>query len=187
MSWVNVILAVNDDTWQRLKDNFTLVDPEDLSLGYVQNDLTNAERRKLRGAYRGHWKSPTLGGTVYHAISLYVPAERIGETDQLKYVEYLPNKWPNKFIIIGVWNRDGTQWGTYKVPAQWDISDPWNPVQTVPETIAGTPVYPIPAQALQLMPDDVIYDANGQEISRNTATNFKNVHTLSGWKERNWE
>lgn len=127
MSQVNVLFAVNDDTFQLLKDNFR----RDENGDRVRTDLTDAQAKKLRASISGRWKTPTIAGTKYHIFSWYVPREFIGgrgatEQDGLKWVEFLLNKWPNKFQIIGAWNKDGSQFGT-------KIEQVENGTQLVPE------------------------------------------------------
>lgn len=187
MSRPIMLIAVAADTFQRLKDNFRLVDPTDPTQGYVQNDLTDAQRDKLLSNFLEHWLTPTFQGTVYHIVALQV-SEKIDDNGKLVWVEWLLNKWPSKFILIGVWNRDGTQFGTTRVPAVYDYSDPMAPVLVTPASISGTPVYPVPAQATpaKIMPPDVIYDANGAIVSSSAASDYKPVFSIFGYSDPVW-
>lgn len=228
---INVLFAVNQDTYEKLRDNFR----RDEDGNRLRTDLTDAQAKKLRTSIHSHWKTPTLGGTVYHVASWYVP-EIYGDgsrdaviTDGLKWVEFLTNKWPSKFHILGAWNKDGSQFGTTitQVENGTDLVDEYQTVE-VPytvqvldveatiaadspvykdetryrkeqqptgqqieaphfdEAVVGTPVYPIHAQILKIMPDDVTYDANGNETSRVPASAPKEVNKMVGWKDRRW-
>jgi len=114
---INIIYAVNQTTWDFLKQNFQY----DEEGNRLRTDLTNSQAIKLRTNVHGYWKTPVLAGTTYHVVSWYVPeilVEKGNPDAGLTWVEFLLNKWPGKFHIIGAWNFDGSMFGTKltKVP-----------------------------------------------------------------------
>lgn len=111
MNTINVIFAVNQTTWNALKQNFQYNE----NGTRVREDLTETQARKLRTNISGHWKTPDIGGTIYHVVSWYVPLIYIdpeNPTSGLKWVEFLLTEFPGKFHIIGAWNKDGSMFGT---------------------------------------------------------------------------
>jgi len=179
---INVLIAVERPIAAKLRDNFKLVDPADPSQGFVRNDLNNAQRRKLRLFLSDHWKGPTYQGTVYEILSMYFPDDRVADDDlRLLWLERFKQLLPGKEFVLGAWDKTGAQYGTVIVPAVYDYTDPENPVEVTPETIEGTPVYPIPAIVLnnpdQIFPDD----ADG-----NPATGPSEVNKIFGWEDRRW-
>lgn len=187
MSQVNVIFAVNETTWGFLKQNFQ----HDVDGNRLRTDLTDSQARKLRANVHGHWKTPDIGGTTYHVVSWYIPEiyidDEVGETSGLKWLEFLLTEFPNKFHVIGAWNYDGSQFGTEIASAVMDYSNPENPVEVTPETVNGTPIYPIHTQYMKIFPDDVEYDGEGNEVSRTPASGPKEVNKVAGWADRRWE
>lgn len=167
---INVIFAINQTTWDLLKQNFQ----RDVDGIRLRTDLTVEQASKLRSNIFGHWKVPNIAGTDYHVISWYVPSTT--------WIEFLLTEYPGKFIIVGAWRRDGSQFGTTIVPATYDE----NLVEATPETVIGTPQYPIHAQYMKIFPDDVTYDQNGNELTRSAAAAPKEVNKLFGWSDRRW-
>lgn len=78
-------------------------------------------------------------------------------------------------VVVGAWNPDGSQYGTTIVIGVDGV-----------ETIVGTPIYPLHPKLLDFMPDDVVYDENGLEVSRKRPTKLKQVHKYLGWADRRW-
>lgn len=194
---INVLIAVEQPIAVKLKQNFTLVDPDDHTQGFVRNDLTNAQRKKLRTVLSGHWKGPNIQGTDYVILSMYLPNIPVndgsdGEPEDLRllWLEKFKELLPGQEFTLGAWDRTGAQYGTSIVPAVWDYTDPQNPVEVTPETIEGTPVYPIHSRIASnpelIFPDAVTYDANGNETSRTPATGPSEVNKLLGWEDRRW-
>lgn len=181
MSYVNVLFALKDSHYQLLLDNFRV----DQFGNRIRTDLTKTQARKLRHNYTGAWPSPTIGANVYHVLSFTFPEELEDSNDITaghKWIEFLLTKWPNVWIVVGCWNRNGTQWGTTLVTAVYD--DQGNEI--TPETVIGTPVYPVHPQHMRIMPDDVTYDENGNEVSRTPASAPKDVNLICGWSPRRW-
>lgn len=178
---INVIIAIETATAIKLRDNFKLVDPQDPSQGYVRNDLNNAQRRKLRTHISGHWKGPTFQGTPYVIVSMYFPNDRVAADDpRLWWLEKFKQLLPGKEFVLGAWDRTGAQYGTRIIPAVKDYTDPENPVLVTPETVTGTPVYPIPNLVLN-NPDQIFPDVDGIP-----ATGPSEVNKILGWADRNW-
>ncbi len=121
---------------------------------------------------------------------------------------------PNHISIAGAWQWDGRQFGTEFVydevtrdvndPAfnkpdvliddvlvpdpDWVAPLPWPQIDVTSNEIigtSGTPIYPIPMSALlKFMPDIVTHDADGDELSRVTATSLTDVNLLQGQAPR---
>ncbi len=175
MSLVNVLFAVRPAVRKALLDNFRLKDPDDPSLGRVREDLTLAQARKLRNAFTGRWGKITVNGKVFAILCFYVPSTPMSRTNKkLRWVEFILRRWPARFFVVGVWNRDGTQYGTRIEPPEYTAEvaadGTVSQIMTKPQTITGTPVYPVHPRAIEFMP-------NGE---------FEDVLNFSGWAKRRW-
>jgi len=186
---INVLIAIEQAVAVKLRDNFRLIDKDNPELGTVRNDLTPAQKKKLKMAYSGHHKKVTVAGTTYIIIDFYFPPITVGSTKdpveddpRLLWLERFKELLPGKEFVLGAWDRTGAQYGTKIIPPTYDE----NGDEVTGETIEGTPVYPIHARLLDVMPDDVTYDENGNETSRTAATAPKQVHKILGWKDRRW-
>lgn len=159
MSQVNVLLAMKDSHYQMLLDNFRF-NPDG---SRVREDLTISQARKLRYHVVGHWRTPLIAGNIYHVLSWTIPLIYQVQNDPssgLKWVEFLKDKWPNVFIVLGAWLRDGLQLGTV-----YDEG-----------IITGTPIYPVHSQILKVMPD----------VAGLPATEPSDVNLIFGWSPRIW-
>lgn len=112
MNEVNVLFALKEINYQRLKDNFRY-DADD---NRIRTDLTVAQADKLRHHYDGTWPPVVLAQT-YRVLMFTFPLvyEQPGNPSAgHKWIEFLLNHpdFPNAWILIGVWNLDGSQWGT---------------------------------------------------------------------------
>jgi len=77
-------------------------------------------------------------------------------------------------VIVGMWNPDGTEYGTEKVIAEDGT-----------EGITGTPIYPFDSQEyLGMMPDEIVTDADGNVVSTSRPAQAKELHNWAGWKKR---
>ncbi len=113
--------------------------------------------------------------------------------------------YPNHIRIVGAWHFDSRQVGTQFVFADVtrdvDIDDPdfvqpdpENPIPVPQITIqvtnseivgtSGTPTHPLHARVLELMPDILIRDADGNVISTARPTTLSDVNLLQGQQER---
>ena len=54
------------------------------------------------------------------------------------------------------------------------------------DTETGDILHPIHSRILEIMPDDVVYDTDGNEISRTPATAPKQCHKWLGQADRKW-
>jgi hypothetical protein len=178
MSSINVIMALELVVAQKLKQNLTITSPPgEFPVTYERNDLTNAQRRKLRTVFSSKFKRVTAAGTTYVVLDFYFPDIPVSEGDnKLKWLETLKQILPGKEFVLGAWDITGAQYGTTIVPAPIGGS----------ETVTGTPVYPIHARILDIMQDDVTYDGSGNETSRQPAVAAKQTHKLAGWADRRW-
>jgi hypothetical protein len=180
---INVILALELSVAQKLKQNLTRINTgteEDPVWEWERNDMTNAQRKKLRYVYESKFGRATAGGDTYIGLNFYFPDLTVGEkqdppTDDMKlwWLEKLKELLPGKEFVGGAWygpthkdkiTSDGksVQYGQSITRATYDE----NGNEVTPELITGTPVYPQHAQLIKLMPDDVVYDENGDEVSR---------------------
>lgn len=115
---VRALLAIKEATRLAIKSNYTLVDSENPDSGYVRDDFPSEKhKRAFRSSYAGSWPAVTLGGTTYTPIEMRVPDiyvdEEVGVTSGLKYLEWILTNYPNALVVVGVWNRDGSQLGTH--------------------------------------------------------------------------
>ena len=166
MSYVNVLFALKDSHYQRLLDNFRL----DANGDIVQQppDFTPTERRKLKNHYSGRWPEAAIGVDIYQTLSFTFPMILENQNDITaghKWIEFLKTKWPDVWTVVGCWERDGEWWGVDQI---------------------GSAIYPIHPQHMKIMPDDVVYDEDGNEISRTPAAAPKDVNLVCGWSPRRW-
>lgn len=152
MSDVNVLFALKDSHFELLLDNFR-TNPDGTR---VRTDLTVAQADKLRNNYHGQWPLVVLVDT-YHVLSFTLPEVYENRNDISaghKWIEFLLNKWPNVWIVIGCWNRDGSHWGTTLslVENGTDMIEGVE-VPHFDRIITGTPVYPLHPQYMKIMPD----------------------------------
>ena len=184
MSKVNVLFGITKPTVAILRGNYAR-NLDDT--GYERNELTEDERQRFKLYMSGHWKSEVSGAVEWDCISSYVDTvitdpRNDPDNPELRDVIAALDKFAGNIFVIGVWNVDGTQYGTKRIQATYDVEGN----EVTPETITGTPHYPINlARAIKYMPDDVVYD-NGTELSRADAIQFKEVNKLAGWKDRLW-
>ena len=183
MSYVNVLFALKEINYQRLKDNFRA----DADGNRIRTDFTVSQALKLKDHYDGTWPPVTIASTQYRVIMFTfpeIPNDRGDISSGHKWVDFLVNNpdFSGAFILIGVWNMDGSQWGTTIVPAVRDEDG----TEITPESIEGTPVYPLHPQHMLIMPDDVTYDQDGNETSRVPAAAPKDVCLVGGWEPRIW-
>lgn len=81
-----------------------------------------------------------------------------------------------QFRIGGAWHFDGRQVGTqFTFDVDGNITG-----------VTGTPIYPFHSRLLELMPDIVTHDIDGNEISRVRPTDLSDVNRLQGQTVRNF-
>ena len=125
-------------------------------------------------AVQSQYKVKGSGPGAFILYSTYYESEEAA----IFAVDWMEANWPGPQVIPqGAWYLDtGLQMGVSYV-------DPEDPSQGT----TGDPVYPIPSDAYEIMPDTVVYDEDGNEISRTPATSnadLRNVNILSGQKPR---
>ena len=118
---INVWLAVEASNFRKFRDNFT-DNP-------TRNDFSKRMRKFLQHHTIGDWLSPTINGVNYHVLNIEVTPQTVTIGRKLRDLKRIREILPGKEIIIGAWNRDGSQYG-----------DP--------------PVYPIHPNMLEFMPAD---------------------------------
>jgi hypothetical protein len=112
MRKVNVIFAVDQTTAQTIRQAFKQYRQD----GTLPFGLTESQMRKLRSLSQADlFKSPVIGGTTYHVLVWRIPDIPVDKDDPsagLKWLEFILDKWPNKFHLINVTGRDGARYGT---------------------------------------------------------------------------
>ena len=187
MNNINALIAIDVAVAKKLRDNFTLVDPNNEDSGTIRNDLTSAQKRKFSMVYEGKWNKVTFGGTTYIPLLFNIPDTTVGEkqdpqTDDatLHWIEKFKELLPGKEFVVGAWNmHTGAQYGTAIVPATYDE----NGDEVTPETITGIPFYPIHARAVEIMPPIEVWDYAVMPpvlVSSTPATKFKQLMRLQG-------
>jgi len=114
------------------------------------------------------FKIPTIGGNAYYAYSIYFKSNvaSVAKTE----LDYLATEYPSQFFILGAWMKDGRQAGIKKDGA-------------------GTPIYPIHANAWRIMPDVIVHDEDGTVVSTTPATSnadLRDINLLAGQEPRNF-
>ena len=172
MSLANVWLAMStqarDEFRARRQQGDQYSGPMDDDTYYVLDKMSDQE------VVSGLFATPTLGGKTYITFSVYLP----GEARVQKAIDYLTERWPGHFIVVGAWFMDGRQAGT-----QWELDEEGERTGNV----TGTPIYPIPAQAYRIMPPINVYDENGDLVSSTPATSnaqLVDVNLLAGQAPR---
>ena len=123
-------------------------------------------RISAAGFFLQRFKQAAFGNKTYRIFNILT--ERGMAPLQVKdALDYLEEQWPGHFIVAGAWNKDtGLQAGTA-------MDNEGN--------ITGTPVYPIPTNALlQMMPD--VWDEATEQF--NPATELSDVILLMGQAPR---
>lgn len=92
-------------------------------------------------------------------------------------LDYLIATYPNRTRIVGAWHWDGRQVGTQFV---YDVDGNITGV-------TGASTYLIHSRTIEFMPDVVIRDDEGNEISRTRPTELTDVNLLQGQKERRFD
>ncbi len=135
--------------------------------GPVSDQEYNIFRRMVHhSANIDRWTSATFGGKTWTLFNL-----TFADPDKQlkKALDYLADNRGNSFRIGGCWWWDGRQVGT-----QWDEET---------GNVVGTPIYPIPEQLIQFMPDDVDYTDPENPVFT-PATELKQVNLEQGQHDR---
>ena len=113
----------------------------------------------------------------FYIYALNFPDEATAIDD----IDYLNGVWPRPQIEpYGMWyHENGLQAGM-----SYTYDDEGNIIG-----VEGTPVYPIPSDCYLVMPDVVVYDENGNEISRTPASSnadLRDINLIQGQAERDF-
>ena len=117
------------------------------------------------------FKKPTVAGKVWHLFSLNFD----GTTKARDALDWLEANRANHFVIVGAWWWDGRQVGT-----QWETDQDGNRTGNT----TGTPLYPIHPRLIDFMPDDPVYDGNGDLTGYQAATQLTDVNLIQGQAPR---
>lgn len=132
------------------------------------------------------WKSATFAGKTWTLFNL-----TFSDPDRQlkKALDYLTANRGNTFRVVGAWWWDSRQVGTqfvYAVDGEQifdeTLDDDGNVISSVPQ-VKGTPTYPIPAQLIQFMPDDVDWTDPNNPIFT-PATELKQVNKEQDMADR---
>lgn len=119
------------------------------------------------------FKTPTIGGKVWHMFSVYfadLDGDQAAKLQQA--LTYLENNYPAQFEVVGAWWWDGRQIGT-----QW-VDENDHSLGTT-----GTPLYPVHPQVVKFMPD--VWDMTDPENPVAVpATQPTDVNLLQGQAQR---
>ena len=134
--------------------------------------LTDQEQKAmvlLRVSKEAEFIKANVSGEQWVLMDIVTTPERVE-----KLAEVIPSA-----VVAGCWNIDGSQYGQTLKRAQVGPDE----FALIPD---GVPVYPVHPKLLEFMPDDVVYDEKGLEVSRKRPTALKQVHKYLGWADRRW-
>lgn len=165
---VNALIAIKTSTVSAIK---SLVASAKGKIE-AQAELTAQEQKAmalLRVSKEAEFIKATVGSDQWVLMDIVTTPERVE-----KLAEVIPSA-----VVAGCWNIDGSQYGQTLKRTQVGTDE----FALVPD---GVPVYPIHPKLLDFMPDDVVYDEKGLEVSRTRPTKLKQVHKYLGWADRRW-
>ena len=205
MSMVNALIAFTSSQVEGFLDNFRYGPPANpdegrtpvrLRTDFSQFQTTGTpsvtldpyDRLHLRVDEQtvGLWKKQVVGGPITTTLlsimmtDVTQPDVDQPTDDKLAMIEYMRVFFDGRFQVLGVWKQDGVMHGQVLVPATYDMDG----VELTPESVTGTPTYPLFPGYLNWMPDVVTYDTDGHETSRTGATEFAQVNQMLGWEPR---
>ena len=189
MSVVNIHLAIDLPVWNKIQSNITR--NENGIRGAV--DFPESIALQLKAPKHRMWKAPNAVGSPDIMVMWRVPLVLNEAGTGLQLVGDLVALYGNKIEVFGAWNTDGTQLGWDTAPITFDADGMEEPVYDLRYTHApdygfwhttDNALYPQSQHALSTMPDDVVTDENGVELSRTVATAFSDVLAYAGDKPR---
>ena len=151
------------------------------------------------------------GPRKYKLWSLYFPAQTTADVKKIR--NELLATFPGKLRTVGAWwVHDGRMVGTRNVYSTrtvtktWSVRNPdYQPDPAEPlfddrfvlrvtgdveeEYVTGhiyDPTFPLHTRILEFMPDVIVYDAQGNEVSRARPTELSDVNLISGQAPRNF-
>lgn len=201
---INLLAAINVNQVEIFLDNFrfdadgnrlaTDFDPYQTNPDTPAIDVYDTRDCYVTPEFQGYWKERSVGPNNFQLVNILVadktepdwtdPADPFPKTI-LTVVHYLRESFSGGLKVLDVFKRDGIRHGQTLVPAVLDE----NGQVVTPEQIIGQPTYPPvgKTEMLDYMPDDVVYDDDGNEISRTPATEYKEVHNVLGYSSRRYE
>ena len=204
---INVLININVNQVEQFFDNFRFdEDGNRLATDFAPYQTDPAARTpaidvyNIRDCYvhmpaQGLWKDKSQGPNNFQLVTLYV-ADKVepdwtdpqdpDPKDILTVVHYLRETFPGAIQVLDTFYTDsGVRHGQTLIPAVLDEEGN----EVTPEQIVGQPTYPPNPKndMLKYMPDDVVYDNNGNEVSRTTATDYKHVNGGLGHSFRRYE
>lgn len=201
---INALVAINSNQVDSFFDNWRF-DEEGNRLvtdfaefnsggeGSPTIDVYNVSHCVVPSTSQGSWRENTSGAQNKQLVTIYVadfaepdwsdPNDPDPKT-VLTIVNYLRETFSGAIQVLDCFQTNGVRHGQTLIPATYDE----NGDELTPESIEGNPTYqPNPqADMLLYMPDDVVYDEEGNEVSRTPATELTDVINVLGRADRKW-
>ena len=150
MNYVNVWIALSQQALAEFVDKKN--NPDTYTGQLDDATFTTLSRMVHAGVVQKMFKSPKIGAKTYTLFSLYVEKDQeVRDT-----FDRLAANWPNHFVILGVWHRDGRQHGT-----QWELDG--EGVRT--GGVTGVPTYPLAVDSWRFMPGDPVDNSGMEDIN----------------------
>jgi len=144
----------------------------DVESEFVDENALNEMPVEMRQAVEGRNKAG-LTGLAVHSITY--PCYLVwGSIEGLGAAQL---RWGDNLIVMDTWTKNGTRAGTY-YENEIDTSDPMNPI--VNRVLVGEPVRERHPQLMNILPDVILYDADGNEFGRSRPTDFSTLPTILG-------
>ena len=141
-----------------------------------EDELPSRAYRALSDPHvRSIFRQDNTGPRSYELWSLYFEADTTQEVTDIR--NDLNAEYPGKLRTIGAWWWDGRQVGT-----EFTFDN-----DGVITGTSGIPRFPLHTSILEFMPDIVMRDQDGNEISRVRPTELSDVNLLQGQVERRFD
>jgi hypothetical protein len=158
---INFIVAVSDEGRAQLLDEAWVMTLEPKEIDKLMEVKSLADPI---------FKQGSIGAKTYTVYNAYMTE---------KYADKLETELgAENFIVLGAWMWSGLQLGQAEV---YNVID-----DEMVKSIEGEPLHPIHPMLLEVMPDDVTYDIDGNQVGTAPATEYKQVILRSGQKPRRW-
>ena len=166
MSRVNVWLVLSEVAIAKYKERLQKERNNEEYTGPVKDRAFKILRTMQKlDAVQARFRGATLQGKAVQILSVYFP----GNVPQVEAgLDWLLAEYPSNIAVVGAWwafgRRGGLQLGT-----EYDEDG----------NVVGTPTYEIPNWAWRLMPDEVVLDESGNEVSRTPASSNADLRDIA--------
>lgn len=170
---INALIAFNSTQIDGFMDNFRFdANGDRLATdfdNYGELSPYNPANLSVNLQAEGMWKPRSEAGPATTILATMLVSDELNGEGKATMIEYLRSFFDGRFQVLGVWQQNGLPLG-----------------QSFDEegVVVGNKTYPLHPQYLKWMPDDVVRDVDGNELSRTDATAFKQVNLYAGWKNR---